>query len=454
MQHIWANQALVGGQWRQSVAVEIDEDGRISAVTSDAPRLDTRVDVLLPAPANLHSHAFQRAMAGLTERRGPEGRDTFWTWRQLMFRFLEELTPEDIEAIAAYVQMEMMEAGYASVGEFHYLHHQPDGTPYDDIGELSARIAAAAEQSGIGLTLLPVLYGQGGCDGAPLRRGQARFGNRLERFAKLYSRAEKIVDTLSSDSGIGVAPHSLRAVNREELADVISLATEGPLHMHLAEQVAEVDEVQAAYGQRPVHWLLDHHEVSSRWCLIHCTQMTETETVRLARTGAVAGLCPITESSLGDGIFNAAGFLAEGGRFGIGSDSNIRIALSEELRTLEYSQRLRDRHRAILSSADRSTGRLLFDEAVRGGAQALGRRSGEIAVGHWADLLALNTEAVDLEGKAGDTLLDAYVFAGDDRMVSDLWTAGRHMVREGRHVARARIEATYRKVATSLLERI
>ena len=453
MQQIWAKQALIGGHWRDSVVVEIAKDGRLATVTPDAPMSGTRVDLLLPAPANLHSHAFQRAMAGLTERRGPGGRDTFWTWRQLMFRFLEALNPEDIEAIAAFVQMEMLEAGYASVGEFHYVHHQPDGTPYDDIGELSARIAAAAGQSGIGLTLLPVLYSHGGCDGAPLKPGQIRFGNGIDRFAALHARAARILTALPADTGLGVAPHSLRAVDRAGLAQVVDLA-DGPLHMHLAEQTGEVEEVLAAYGQRPVDWLLDHHEVDDRWCLIHCTQMTETETARLAKTGAVAGLCPITESSLGDGIFNAPGFLAAGGRFGIGSDSNIRIALSEELRTLEYSQRLRDRHRAILSSAERSTGRLLFDEAVRGGAQALARRSGEIATGHWADLMALDGSAVDLAGKSGDTALDAYVFAGDDRMVSDVWSAGRHMVKGGRHIARDRIEAAYRQVATALLERI
>ena len=454
MQEVWAEQALVAGQWRKSVAVEIGSDGRISKVTPDAPKAGTHVGVLLPAPANLHSHAFQRAMAGLTERRGPHSHDTFWTWRELMFRFLDALTPEDMEAIAAFVQMEMMEAGYASVGEFHYVHHQPDGTPYEDIGELSARIAAAAENSGIGLTLLPVLYSQGGCDGAALKAGQKRFGNNLDQFAKLLERATEIVAALPSDAGTGIAPHSLRAVSRNELSQVIALAGEKPIHMHLAEQTGEVDEVLAAYGQRPVDWLLEHHEVGPRWCLIHCTQMTESETTRLARTGSVAGLCPITESSLGDGIFNATRFLAEGGSFGIGSDSNIRIALSEELRTLEYSQRLRDRRRAILSSQERSTGRLIFEQTVRGGAQAVGRRSGDIADGHLADLLALDTETVDLMNKTGDTLLDCFIFCGDDTMVKDVWSAGRHMVRDGRHVARAGIEAAYRKTATSLMERL
>ena len=454
MQSIWAKQAMIAGQWREAVLVELTDDGRISAVTPDAPAAGIRVGALLPAPCNLHSHAFQRAMAGLTERRGPRGNDTFWTWRELMFRFLDALTPDDIEAVTAFVQMEMLEAGYAAVGEFHYVHHQPDGTPYDDIAELSARVAAAAGHSGMGLTLLPVLYSQAGCDGAPLKSGQVRFGNDLDSFATLHSAAQASIAALPSDAAIGVAPHSLRAVSRAELTGVVDMVGKGALHMHLAEQIGEVDEVLAAYGQRPVDWLLDHHDVDPRWCLIHCTQMTDDETSRLARTGAVAGLCPITESSLGDGIFNATAYLDAGGRFGVGSDSNIRISLSEELRTLEYSQRLRDRHRAILSSAERSTGRLLFEGAVQGGAQALNRASGEIAVGNWADLMTLDTKAIDLMGKFGDILLDTYIFAGDDRMIRDVWSAGRHMVRDGHHVARAQIEAAYRKTAASLMDRI
>ena len=453
---IWAEQALLATGWAGNVRLGIGDDGRIGAVeTGAAPEADDyRVGALLPAPANLHSHAFQRAMAGMTERRGPHGRDTFWTWRQLMFRFLDALTPDDIEAITGFVQMEMLEAGYAAVAEFHYVHHQPDGTPYGDLGELSARIGAAAETSGIGLTLLPVLYQYGGCDGAPLAPGQIRFGNDIDRFAALHQRAAAIVGTLPADTGLGVAPHSLRAVNREGLGAALTLADCQPLHMHLAEQVAEVEEVLDAYGQRPVDWLLDHHAVDDRWCLIHCTQMTEDETVRLARTGAVAGLCPITESSLGDGIFNAVTYRDAGGRFGIGSDSNIRITLSEELRTLEYSQRLRDRLRAVLATDAASTGRVLFSGAVQGGAQALQRQSGALAEGNWADLLALETTSVDLEGRMGDALLDSFIFAGDDRMIGDVWSAGRHLVREGRHLRRDAIAARYRQTMASLKDRI
>lgn len=442
MKILWAEQALTQDGWAQDVRIAVDGTGRIREVTAGTAPEGERHAILLPAPANLHSHAFQRAMAGLTERRGPDPRDTFWTWRQLMFRFLDRLTPEDVEAIAAFVQMEMLEAGYACNAEFHYLHHRPGGLPYADPAEMSARIAAAAETTGIGLTLLPVLYQYGGCDRRALGHGQIRFGNTPEQFAKLHEGARDAIAALPEDTVLGTAPHSLRAVGPDGLRAAIALG-DGPIHMHLAEQIAEVDEVRAAWGARPVSWLLDNAPVDSRWCLIHCTQMEPEETLALAATGAVAGLCPITESSLGDGIFDGVRWLGANGRFGIGSDSNIRISLSEELRTLDYSQRLRDRSRAALARPDASTGRVLFEGAARGAAQAAGRASGAISAGLWADLLALDGAAVDLIGKTGDTILDAWVFAGDDRMVLDVWSAGRHVVRNGRHVARDAIRSRY-----------
>lgn len=442
MEILWAEQALLADGWARDVRIAIDAGGRIASVTPDSPPEGARHAVLLPAPANLHSHAFQRAMAGLTERRGPDPRDTFWTWRQLMFRFLDRLTPEDVEAIAGFVQMEMLEAGYACNVEFHYLHNRPGGLPHDDLAEMSARIAAAAQTTGIGLTLLPVLYQYGGCDQRALGPGQIRFGNDLDRFARLHEGARAALAALPRDTVLGVAPHSLRAVSPEALREVVKLG-DGPIHMHLAEQVAEVDEVSTAWGARPVRWLLANAAVDARWCLIHCTQMEPDETLALAATGAVAGLCPITESSLGDGIFDGVRWLGAGGRFGIGSDSNIRIALSEELRTLDYSQRLRDRSRAALARPDASTGRVLFEGAARGAAQAAGREAGAIAPGLWADLMALDGAAVDLIDKTGDTILDTWIFAGDDRMVLDVWAAGRHVVRDGRHVARDAIRARY-----------
>lgn len=461
MRRLQARQALLPEGWARDVLVEIGPDGRIANVIRGASAVgaaaEHRLDILLPAPANLHSHAFQRAMAGLTERRGPDPRDTFWTWRQLMFRFLDRLTPEDVQAIAAFVQMQMLEAGYACNVEFHYLHHQPGGVPYGDLAEMASRIAAAAEQTGIGLTLLPVLYQFGGCDRRPLGPGQVRFGNDPHRFADLLAASRAAISGLTEDCALGIAPHSLRAVSPEGLAAAVILAAEsgsGPVHMHLAEQVAEVEEVEAALGARPVRWLLANAEVDPGWCLIHCTQMEADETRSLAATGAIAGLCPITEASLGDGIFDGARWLAAGGRFGIGSDSNIRIGLTEELRQLEMSQRLRDRARAVLATPARSTGRVLFDGAVRGGAAAAGRDSGTIAPGRWADLLALDGATVDLDGRLGDTLLDAWIFAGDDRAVSDVWSAGRHVVRGGRHHAREAIVMAYRRVLDRLRDAI
>ena len=448
MSVIWASQALTEKGWQEDVRVVVDDDGKIASVTPDQPREGHRVGILLPAPVNAHSHAFQRAMAGLTERRGSDPTDSFWTWRQLMFRFLDQLTPDHVEAITAYVQMEMLEAGYAANAEFHYLHHAQGGHAYTCLSEMAERVVAAADISGIGLTLLPVHYEHGGCDGRPLGPGQVRFGNDLDRFSRLFDQAKAALSRLPNDARIGVAPHSLRAVPRESLASIASLAER--VHLHLAEQVAEVLEVEAAWGQRPVAWLLDHVDVDERWCLIHCTQMLPEETVALARTGAIAGLCPITESSLGDGIFDGVRWMDAGGRIAVGSDSNIRIALAEELRTLDYSQRLRDRSRAALATPEHSTGRRLFDAILEGGAQAAGRDTGRIAEGALADLMVLDGDAVDLFDKRGDTILDSYIFAGDDRLITDVWSAGRHQVREGRHIAHDAITSSYRKVMHEL----
>jgi formimidoylglutamate deiminase len=451
---IFADKALLPDGWAKNVAVTLDTEGRISAVDRVASPVGARVGILLPAPSNLHSHAFQRAMAGMSERRGTEVRDSFWTWRQIMFRFLDALTPDDVEAIAAFVQMEMLEAGYAAVGEFHYLHHQPGGSPYENLAEMSDRIMAAAADTGIGLTHLPVLYQYGGCDRQTLAHGQIRFGNNFERFQKLHDMAAESLKSLPGDAVIGVAPHSLRAVDEAGLASAIALAGKRPLHMHLAEQVAEVDEVVAAKGKRPVDWLLANHDVSQNWCLIHCTQMTPEETTGLAATGAVAGLCPITESSLGDGIFDGVRYLENAGRIGIGSDSNIRISLSEELRTLEYSQRLRDKCRASVATHEKSTGRVLFEKVASGSAQAVGRNAGSIAIGQHADLVALDGNAIDLEGREGDEILDAFIFAGDDRMVSEVWSAGRHVVQGGIHVKGDAIRDKYRATMVSLRNRL
>jgi formimidoylglutamate deiminase len=450
MQTIWAKSALLAGGWARDVLVHIDTTGRIGAVQPGAPAQGTQVPLLLPAPVNIHSHGFQRAMAGLTEGRGPDPTDSFWTWRQLMYRFLDRLSPDHVEAITAFAQMEMLEAGYATSAEFHYLHHQPGGKPYNDIAEMSQRIVAAAGQTGIGLCLLPVHYQFGGCDGRGLTTGQVRFGNDLDRFQTLHASAVAAISALPEDAGYGVAPHSLRAVGAAHLRSYATLFPTGPIHMHLAEQVAEVDEVQRHWGARPVEWALDNMGLDGRWCLIHCTRMLAHETTGLAQTGAVAGLCPITESNLGDGIFDAVRWLDAGGAIAVGSDSNIRIALSEELRTLDYSQRLRDGTRAALATPEHATGRRLFDAVLRGGAQGSQRKTGRIEAGYWADLLTLATDHPDLWGRTGDTALDAWIFAGDDRLVTNVWSAGRHLVQGGTHTRRADITAAYRRTLDAL----
>jgi len=455
MSIVWAEKALLENGWAENVRIETGTDGLIKSIEINQPAADgEKAGILLPAPANCHSHAFQRAMAGLTEKRGPDASDSFWTWRQLMFRFLNRLTPEHVEAIAAFVQMEMLEAGYSANVEFHYLHHQPGGTPYANPAEMAERIAAASATTGMGLTLLPVHYQYGGCDKRPLGDGQIRFGNTLAAYAELHAGSARALSHLPADSRIGVAPHSLRAVALEDLAQHASLSGHNPLHMHLAEQIAEVEEIKAAYGKRPVELVLETMELNERRCFIHCTQMLPHETEGLARSGAVAGLCPITESSLGDGIFDGVRWAENGGAIAVGSDSNIRISLSEELRTLDYSQRLRDHSRAALASPQKSTGRRLIEAVNAGGAKASARNNGSLAVGKLADMMALDAGAVDLIGRTGDTILDCYIFAGDDRMVEDVWSAGRHMVSGGRHIKREAIVSAYARTMKELGEAI
>jgi formimidoylglutamate deiminase len=453
---IHAAQALLPNGWARDVLVTIGADGRIASVETDAERPSEAVEtpVLLPGLPNLHSHTFQRAMAGLSEARGPSGKDSFWTWREIMYRFLDLLSPEDVEAIAAFAFMEMLEAGFCAVAEFHYLHNQPGGEAYEDGAELAARIVAGAGTAGIGLTLLPVHYAQGGVDGRPLAGGQLRFANDLDSFARLAERCRDLSLLAGPDANWGVAPHSLRAVPRRDLIALAELAPDRPIHMHLAEQEAEVEETLSVFGARPVEWLLDNHDVDGRWCLIHCTQMTGKETVRLAASGAVAGLCPVTEASLGDGIFNGRTWLEASGRFGVGTDSNIAISAVGELRQLEYSQRLRDRERAVLTSAEASTGRRLFDLALAGGAKALGRACGAIAAGSWADLMAVNPANSGLHTLSGDRILDGLVFAGHRGAIDHVWSAGRHVVVSGRHVARDAIAAAYASRLSALMDRL
>lgn len=448
---ISARQMLTATGWRHNAQVTIDDAGTILAISDDDAGSGYSVGVLLPAMSNVHSHSFQRAMAGLAERRGPDAVDDFWTWRQVMYRFLELLGPEDIEVIAAQVQMEMLEAGYAAQAEFHYLHHGPGGRAYDQIDETSCRHFEAARLTGIGFTHLPVLYMRGGMDGRALEGGQLRFGSSLESYEALHSSLAGRLERLPADFKLGVAPHSLRAVTLKGMQLAASLGQTGPLHIHAAEQVKEVQEVVEALGSRPVNWLLENMEIDERWCFIHATQMEPEETLGLARSGAVAGLCPITEANLGDGIFDGERYLRAGGRFGIGSDSNVRIGLAEELRMLEVSQRLQGKRRVVLTDElIPSNGRYLYEGAARGSAQALGRNAGRIEVGAIADLVSLDGDAIAISGLMEDAVLDAWIFAGGDDIVSNVWSAGRHVVSGGRHIHRDRIESAFSEAIVRL----
>ncbi len=448
---IFAKQAKLSTGWASNVRMT-HVDGWITDISVDqSPQpTDVCIDTLLPALGNLHSHSFQRAMAGMTEYR-MAGKDSFWTWRDLMYRFTANLTPEHIEAIAAFVFLEMQEAGYASVGEFHYLHHQPGGTPYDDLGELSGRIASAAAATGIGLTHLPVLYTYGGAGQAPLQDGQARFGNSVDRFNDLVARARDGVGQLPADCRVGIAPHSLRATSPDDLKSVLAAHDAGPVHIHISEQPKEVADISAWLGARPVDWLLANADVAQNWCLIHATHMTAQETLNMAKSGAVAGLCPVTEANLGDGPFNGPSYLEAGGAFGVGSDSNVLISLTEELRTLEYSQRLRDVARNVMVVGEGSVGETLYIGAAKGGAQALGRDAGEITVGKLADVVAIDSSAPSLCALRQDQLLDGLVFAAKDEVVTDVWSAGRHAVQSGRHVKRDAIVSAYKDAMNSLM---
>jgi formiminoglutamate deiminase len=441
---LFLDRALLPDGWASNVRMTC-EDGLITALQSGASPIsgESREALGVPGLPNLHSHAFQRAMAGLAERRGPAA-DSFWTWREVMYRFLARLGPDDVEAIAAYAFADMLEAGFTAVAEFHYLHHSPDGSPYADVAELARRHLKAADDTGIGITMLPVFYAHATFGGQPPTPGQRRFINDPSRFAR-------IVEALQSDGAtVGVAPHSLRAATPDELKAILPL-TIGPVHIHAAEQVKEVEDCLAWSGQRPVEWLLDHAGVDPRWCLIHATHLTPQETENLARSGAVAGLCPITEANLGDGIFPSADYLSAGGRFGVGTDSNIAIDAAGELRQLEYAQRLSLRGRNLLSRTEgESTGRALLTGALKGGAQALGQPLGALAIGHRADVVCLAMDHPDMAGRSDDLALDTWVFSQGRSAISSVYTGGRRVVENGRHIHRSALNARYSAVLKGL----
>ena len=417
--------ALLPDGWHENVRLSV-EGGVIARIEAGVPG---GAGIALPGMPNLHSHAFQRAMAGHAERRGPSGRDSFWTWRELMYRLALNLSPEDMEIAATQAFIEMLEGGFTAVAEFHYLHHAPDGAPYADIGEMAARLAAAAAAAGIELLLLPVFYAHAGFGGAAPLPEQRRFINTLESYARLHARCAALAAT-------GVAPHSLRAATPPELEALTALAGARPLHIHIAEQTAEVEACLAWTGQRPVAWLLDHAPVGRNWCLVHATHVTPEEAAGIAASGAVAGLCPITEANLGDGIFPAAQF---SGAWGIGSDSNVLIDAGRELQMLEYSQRLARRGRNMMAA----TAAGLYNAAAAGGAQALGLVGG-LAVGAPASF-------VTLAGNDPETALAQAVFCARAPAVRDVWVRGRQVVADGRHPLASAVRARFDDMVNRLV---
>ncbi|UXI67079.1 formimidoylglutamate deiminase [Tahibacter amnicola] len=441
--HVWMPHG-----WESSIDLTI-RDGVFATVAHSGDGTAARLGRwVVPGMPNLHSHAFQRAMAGQAERQ-TDPADSFWTWRETMYAFAGRVQPDDLRAIAAQLYMEMLEAGFTQVCEFHYLHHRPDGGRYDDPAAMSRALIEAAEQTGIGLTLLPTLYQTGGFDGRALSERQRRFAHATDAYLDLIAILRKGEnDTLR----VGVALHSLRAVPPESLRAVLEsgLVDDAPIHIHIAEQTAEVDDCLAVRGARPVQWLLDNAPVDARWTLVHATHLDDAEVRRLAESGAVAGLCPTTEANLGDGVFPLRGYLDAGGVLGVGSDSHISVSPIEELRWLEYGQRLVARRRNIaVSESSDSVGETLWGDALFGGARASGVPIGAIeagaapAAGHRADLLVLDDAAPQFAGRPKHQVIDTLVFSGNRNLVRDVMVAGRWCVRDGRHRDRDLIEQRY-----------
>ncbi len=442
--------ALTSDGWKQDVAVTVDHTGMIESVVSGGSAGTLINGAAIPAIANVHSHAHQRLMAGLAERAGP-ATDSFWTWREAMYGFAHKLSPDDLEAVAAQAYVEMLKAGYSCVGEFQYLHRQPDGSAYDEPAEMSLHCVSAAEQAGIAITLLPTLYTYGGFGGQVSKAGQRRFVNTADQFLEIHATLAKVCGA-NALRRLGISPHSLRAVTADLLRTVLGGIGQGHrVHIHVAEQALEVEDCVAWCGLRPVEYLLENFEVSERWCAIHATHMTAAETAALAKSGAIAGLCPTTEANLGDGVFPAVSYLKQGGGVAIGSDSQISISAAEELRQLEYSQRLRDLTRnALAAGFGASTGRSLLDAVWRGGAICLDQPTGAIAVGKRCDIAVLDDEHAALIGRQGNELLDSWIFSAGNAAVKDMIVAGRHVVKDRHHEAEDTIKKRFAETVRRL----
>ncbi|MBK0095044.1 formimidoylglutamate deiminase [Erwinia sp. S63] len=446
----FAPRALLADGWHEDVLITTDASGQIAELTPNstsgsATRLTGPV---IPAIANLHSHAFQRAMAGLAEVAG-DPQDSFWTWRDLMYRMVQRLSPEQVGDIATHLYIDMLKGGYSQVAEFHYLHHDAQGKPYADDAML-LNLIAAAETAGIGQTLLPVLYSYSGFGSQPASDGQRRFIQQTEAYLQQQQR----VAQWSANKPLlnhGICFHSLRAVSEAQMREVLAAgAADVPVHIHVAEQEKEVNDSLAWSGERPVSWLYNRFEVDQRWCLIHATHLDDSEIQRMAASGAIAGLCPTTEANLGDGIFPAVEYIAQGGHWGIGSDSHVSLSAQEELRWLEYGQRLRDRRRNRITLPHQpSVGDLLWQQAAQGGAQACAINTGELAVGKRADWLVLENDAF-LSSVSSASLLNRWLFGGTQSQIRDVFVAGNQVISEGHHPAEEAAAARFAQAMSAL----
>jgi formimidoylglutamate deiminase len=441
MNTVFAKKAFLASGWASNVRLEV-VDGQIASVEVDANTAsgEQAVGYIIPGLCNAHSHAFQRALAGHTEQRSPAGRDNFWSWRERMYELAGRVDAETLTAIARQVYCEMLSSGYTSVAEFHYLHRDP--TNPDAVDTMFAAISAAAADSGIRLTYIPVHYERAGFDAPEPLPHQQSFALSIEDF---MAHRERAVASSNSTVSVGIGAHSLRAVSRDSLQLIASTANDAfvPMHLHIAEQQQEVEQCLAAYGQRPVRWLLDNLDVSSNWCLVHATHMDGDEVRDMAASGAVAALCPSTEANLGDGLFPLHDFLTHGGRIAIGSDSHVSINPFEELRWLEYGQRLVTQTRNVVSLRDSHVGSELFLRALEGGAAASGQPSAGIEVGAVADLVVLCDDDPMLAGHGDNSRLDALVFSGYPLPVERVMVDGKWCVIDAVHVQRAAARSAY-----------
>lgn len=454
--------ARVSGQWQKNVLLSWDESGLITDIQANylsVPGSTIRElsGAVLPGMPNLHSHAFQSAMSGLAEYRG-QAQDSFWSWRDLMYRFALKLRPEHIQAIAHWLYIQMLKAGYTSVCEFHYVHHQPDGQAYTPNTTLAAAVMQASQDAGIGMSFLPVLYQYSDFGAQAPRQDQARFLNRPEALLELLLSLRKQYPE-QAQRRYGVAPHSLRAVAPESLHTMLGLMDQhfpdSPIHIHIAEQTAEVQASLKHHGQRPVQWLLDNAPVDDRWCLVHATHMDAKETLGAAASNAVAGLCLSTEANLGDGFFPAPDYLAAGGAIGIGSDSHIAVDWRTELRLLEYGQRLLHRQRNVLCTAEQvHVADYLFDASIQGGAQASARPIEGLQIGQQADFIVLDLQDPILAGHKPETWLSALVFSerAGSQPIHEVYVAGQAVIQEGRHTQEEQAWQRYQHTLHELLQ--